>query len=257
MAYIYGKNPIFEAIQSNKPIQKIYVLHRNQSGRIRQIYRLAKEKRIAIVNADAHKMKKMVGDVNHQGIIALVSPVRIGRLDDLIGTISKLKERSGNTGKNCHSRPISLAIADKIQDPHNMGAIIRSAEVFGLKGVIYSGRENVPITEVVVKASAGAALHCPLYRADNLAQAVDRLKEIGFWIYGASLEGDASLWQVDFDRHCAIIIGSEEKGIRPLLQKKCDQLYKIPQIGKTQSLNASVAAGVSFAEIVRQQSIKS
>ena len=134
-----------------------------------------------------------------------------------------------------------------------MGAIIRSAEVLGANGVIFSNRDTVPITDTVVKASAGAALHCPLYLAPNLGRAITALKQQNVWVYGSSLETDFQLWDIDFKRHCAIVIGGEEKGIRPSLAKNCDQLFKIPQPGSTQSLNASVAAGVILAESLRQR----
>jgi len=244
MAYIYGRNPVMEALQTGSIVQKIYVRHGNQSGKISQIYRTAKQQKIVVVNADVKKLQQMVGKVNHQGVVALISPVRIREM----GEFSFTKRRSAS--------PLAFVIADRIQDPHNMGAIIRGAEIFGAAGVIFSARDNTPITEVVVKASAGAALHCPLYRANNLAQTADWLKQNNVWIYGAALDADAALWDIDFNRDCAIIIGSEEKGIRPLLLKKCDQTFRIPQIGKTQSLNASVAAGVVLAEMVRQRSRK-
>ncbi len=253
MAYIYGRNPVLEALQAGKPIQKIYIQHGNQSGKIRQIYHLARQEKIAVTNADSKKLRQMVGDSIHQGIVALISPVRILAFDELLGTLSQQFKATKKRQEPNRISSLSLVIADRIQDPHNMGAIIRSAEVFGAQGVIFSTRETVPITETVVKASAGAALHCPLYRADNLGQAIDRLKKTNFWIYGAALDTDALIWEVDFNRHCAIIIGSEEKGIRPSLQKKCDQLFKIPQFGKTQSLNASVAAGIVLSEMKRQQ----
>jgi 23S rRNA (guanosine2251-2'-O)-methyltransferase len=241
MSLIYGRNPVLEALSNPDTIQKIYVQHGLQHPKIRQIYKLAKQHSIAISNADVGKLRQMVGDTNHQGVVALIAPVKIRDFWSL--DLDKAKQ----TGQLC------LVIADRIQDPHNMGAIIRSAEIFGARGVVFSTRENVPITDVVVKASAGAALHCPLYRADNLVKAAQWLKENGVWIYGAALETKVSLWQVDFNRHCAVVIGNEEKGIRPLLQKHCDQLFRIPQIGKTQSLNASVAAGVTLAEMLRQR----
>ena len=238
MSVIYGRNPVLEALQHPGQVQKIYVQHGSQSGKLGQIYRIARQQKLPMVTADPRKLQQMVGAVNHQGVVALIAAVQVLDLDEL--TLPQ-------------DRDACLVIADRIQDPHNMGAIIRSAEVFGAQAVIFSTRENVPITDTVVKASAGAALHCPLYRADNLVNAVRALKPLGVWVYGAALEADVPLWEVDFRRHCAVIIGSEEKGIRPLLLKNCDQTFRIPQIGQTQSLNASVAAGVTLAEMLRQR----
>jgi 23S rRNA (guanosine2251-2'-O)-methyltransferase len=243
MSYIYGRNPVLEALLHGQAVQKIYIQHGNRGGKIQHVYRLARQHKIVVTNADAKKLRQMVGDANHQGVVALISPVRVLAFEELF-------EQSDRAAP-----PVCLLLADRIQDPHNMGAIIRSAEIFGVQGVIYSSRENVPITDTVVKASAGAALHCPIYQANNLAHAADLLKEKGIWLYGASLEGTATLWELDFKRDCAIIIGSEEKGIRPLLQKKCDLLFRIPQVGATQSLNASVAAGVVLAEMLRQRKL--
>lgn len=241
MSYIYGRNPVLEALSQPGTIQKIYIQHSSQPGKVSQIYSIARKNSIAIVNADPGKLRQMVGDVNHQGIVALIAPVQVFDLLELDLPVTA-------------TAPMCLVITDRIQDPHNMGAIIRSAEIFGANGVIFSTRENVPITEVVVKASAGAALHCPLYRADNLVKAAQWLKENNVWIYGTAVDAGDTLWDVDFRRHCAIVVGSEEKGIRTLLEKQCDQTFRIPQIGKTQSLNASVAAGVVLAEMVRQRS---
>ena len=136
-----------------------------------------------------------------------------------------------------------------------MGAIIRSAEVLGVHGLVYSDRENVPVNDTVMKASSGAALHLPIYKAGNLSRALASLKELGLWAYGAAVEGAVPIWESDFRRDCVLLIGNEEKGIRPGLIKHCDGLFYIPQAGKTQSLNASVAAGIALSEVVRQRQI--
>ncbi len=241
MPYIYGINPIVEALEHQRPIQKIYLQHGRQGGRTRQIYTLAKRQRVPVVNIDQRKVKQLVGDVRHQGAIALISPVDIRSLNDLIEAVPD------------NNQPFALTIVDRIQDPHNMGAIVRSAEVLGQNGILFSLKGGVPITDTVMKASAGAALHLPLYETHNLSQAIDRLRDKGLWIYGAALEGNKMLYEVDFDRPHAIIIGGEDKGIRSKLREKCDELFLIPQSGKTESLNASVAAGIIMAESSRQR----
>ncbi len=250
MPYIYGRNPVISALEQEDAVQKIYVQHGLQGNKIRHIYRIARAQNISITNADARKLKQLAGNGNHQGIVALIAPVEILPLEALLDLVTWRQNTEGE-----HNIPPSIVVLDRLQDPHNMGAIIRSAEIFSVEGVLFSDRENVPVTDTVVKASAGAAMHCPLYKADSLSRAVEQLKENGVWIYGTSLEGSKSLWEMDFRRPCAIIIGNEEKGLRPLLQKKCDELFYIPQSGKTQSLNASVAAGIVLAEITRQRQI--
>lgn len=239
MQYIYGRNPVIEALRHGKEIQKLYLLYDARGEKINTIYRLTKQRRIPLTRADAKKFRSMVGDALHQGVVALVSSIRTLTLDEQLSSL------------NPH-QPGCLLILDRIQDPHNMGAIIRSGEVFGAEGVIFSSRENVPITETVLKASAGAALHLPLCKVDKLSRAVRQLKDDGFWVYGTSPDAKVNLWEMDFRRKCAIIIGNEEKGIRPSLLKECDDLFKIPQSGKTESLNASVAAGIILAEVQRQ-----
>lgn len=241
MAYIYGRNPVIEALTEGGAVQKVYIQHGQRSGKIQLIYRLSRQQKIPIVTADARKLNQMVGQVVHQGVVALTVPVQILSEDDFQDHLERV------------AAPACFLILDQIQDPHNMGAIIRSAEVFGADGVIFTGSGSSPVTEVVVKSSAGAALKIPLYRVGNLARMLDLLKEKNLWIYSSSLSGDTPLWQVDLRRSCAIIIGGEKKGVRSLLQKKSDVLFMIPQKGATQSLNASVAAGVILSEMLRQR----
>jgi 23S rRNA (guanosine2251-2'-O)-methyltransferase len=240
MPHIVGRNPVVEALQNNQPIEKIYIQYNSHGDKISHIYKLARSGKIPITKIDSRKIKKIVGEVNHQGVIALISPIRTVTLETLLENATK--------GTN----PSFMAILDRINDPHNMGAIIRSAEVFGASGVIYPAKENVPLTETVIRASAGAAFHIPICKSGNLVATIEQLKESGFWIYGSETVARDELWKMDFNRNCAIIIGGEEKGIRPLIRKHCDVSFKIPQIGKTGSLNASVAAGVIFSEVLRQ-----
>ena len=242
MPYIYGRHPVMDALKHGDDIQKIYVQHGLQGEKIKRVQRAARQRKVNIVTADPRKLKQMAGNGNHQGIVALISPVKILPFETFLTTFS--------SEQDCQT----LVVLDRIQDPHNMGAIIRSAEIFGAAGLLFSERDNVPVTDTVVKASAGAAMHCPIYKADNLGKAINRLQEAGMWLFGAALNDDAKpIWKIDFNRHCGIIIGNEEKGLRPLLQKKCDDLFYIPQVGKTQSLNASVAAGIALSEMTRQR----
>ncbi|RMF60372.1 MAG: 23S rRNA (guanosine(2251)-2'-O)-methyltransferase RlmB, partial [Calditrichaeota bacterium] len=241
MSYIYGRNPVLEALRSNREVQKIYIAHGAHGSHIREIYKLAKRNRIPISNASHKKIQQMVGDVIHQGVVALISPVEIKSMDNLLHQLPNFPQ------------PLTLVIADRIQDPHNLGAIIRSSKALGASGLVISLRDSTPITDTVIKASAGAALKFPIFKAKNLAQAVDLLKENNVWIYGASLESEVVLWEMDFKRNCAIVVGSEGKGIRPIIQKKCDQLFHIPLSGQVESLNASVATGIILAEALRQR----
>lgn len=241
MPHIFGRNPVIEALKNNQPIEKIYLHHKAHGDKINYIYKLARSNQIPISKIDSRKIKQIAGDANHQGVIALVSTIRTITIDDLLERVSR------------QNKSRCLVLLDRINDPHNMGAIIRSAEVLGAAGIIYPAREGVPLTETVVKTSAGAAFHIPICKSANLVKTIQQLKENGFWIYGSSANADTILWEMDFDRNCAVVIGSEEKGMRPLVEKQCDVLFRIPQSGKTQSLNASVAAGIILAEIFRRQ----
>jgi 23S rRNA (guanosine2251-2'-O)-methyltransferase len=241
MPHIFGRNPVIEALKNNQPIEKIYIHHGAHGENINHIYKLARSHKTPVTKIDSPKIKQIAGNVNHQGVIALISSIPTLTVDELL--------RSLQSGKNFPC----LVLLDRINDPHNMGAIIRSGEVLGASGIIYPTRENVPLTETVVKASAGAAFKIPICKSENLTKTIQQLKENDFWIYGTSVDADNIIWEVDFKRNCAIIIGSEEKGIRPLVKKHCDILFAIPQIGETESLNASVAAGIILAEIARQK----
>lgn len=241
MPHIFGRNPIIEALKDNQPIEKIYVHHRAHGDKINHIYKLARSNQIPITKIDSGKMKQIAGDANHQGAIALISPIKTVALEAMLEKVAKKNQSS------------CFVLLDRINDPHNMGAIIRSAEIFGAAGIIYPARENVPLTETVVKASAGATFHIPICRSANLVKSIQQLKEEGFWIYGSSVNAETTLWEMDFNRNCAIVVGSEEKGLRPLVEKQCDVLFSIAQVGKTESLNVSVAAGIILAEVSRQQ----
>jgi 23S rRNA (guanosine2251-2'-O)-methyltransferase len=240
MPHIFGRNPVIEALQNKQAIEKIYIQHGAHGDKINHIFKLARSAKIPITKIDNRKINQISSKVNHQGVIALISPVKTLDINQLLQIVKKDKKFP------------YIVLLDRINDPHNMGAIIRSAEVFGASGIIYPTRESVPITETVVKASAGAVFHIPICKSDNLVKTIQLLKENDFWIYGSSAEATTNLRDTDFNRNCAIIIGSEEKGIRPLIKKNCDILFGIPQIGKTESLNASVAAGITFSEIAHQ-----
>ncbi len=237
---VAGKNPVLEALLQKSTIEKIYILHGQQDNKTRQIYRLARQQRIPVVTADLRKLHQLAPQMQHQGVVALLSPISLLSLAALLERLEGI------------SHPHFLVLLDRIQDTHNLGAIIRSAEVLGGKGVILPERESAPITPAVMKTSAGAIFHLPITRVTNLGQAIQHLQEKGYWIYGTVKDAPTFLWQVDFRRPCAIIIGNEARGIRPGLLKRCDTVFTIPQKGKTESLNASVAAGIIFAEFLRQ-----
>ena len=245
MPFIYGFKPVLEALEAGQSIDKIYLQSGRRNALIGKVYKLAKAQKIQVVNADQKKMRAIAGNVKHRGIAAFASNINYIPLEDLIEKIQKKGEHP------------NLILLDKIQDPHNFGAIIRSAEVLGAHGILFSLRESVPVTEVVIKASAGAVFNIHMCKIDNMAQAIDYLRNCGLWIYSSSSHADEKeLWEMDFLRPQTIIIGSEGKGVRSLLLKKSDEIFRIPQVGKTESLNASVSAGIILAEVLRQRRMK-
>lgn len=238
---IYGKNPVLEALQSGIAVQKIYLQHGQHGQRKREIVRLARRRHVPISEVDAGRMRELAGNVAHQGVVALVSPVRLLELEALIAAALEA------------SQTPCLVFADGIEDPQNLGAMIRSAEVLGAGGLIFPARKASPITTAVVKASAGAIWHLPLCRVTSPAHALTLLKEAGFWVYGADGRAKEPLWAMDFARPVVLAVGSEGKGLSHSLRKHCDALFAIPQVGRTESLNASVAAGIALYEALRQR----
>lgn len=244
MPVILGLNPVLEALQSGQAIDKIFLLSSKKGSVISKIYNIARKQHIPVVRADKRKLEKLTGSSMHRGVVALLPPLQYISLEELIVKINLLLENA------------NILILDKIQDPQNFGAIIRSAEVLGVHAIIFSLNENVPVTDSVVKASSGAVFHIDICKVNNLSQTVRTLQHAGVWIYASSLKAEKSLWEIDFQRPHATIIGSEGKGIQQLLVKNSDEIFKIPQIGKTESLNASVAAGVILTEVLRQRNFK-
>jgi 23S rRNA (guanosine2251-2'-O)-methyltransferase len=241
MPVIYGINPVIEALRSQRPLDKIFILASKKAALSSRIYPLAKKNRIPVVLTDHQKMATLVKGAKHQGIAALLSPIQYMSLMNLLEKVDGI------------TIPASLTMIDAIQDPHNFGAIIRTAEVLGSQGIIFSSKENVTITDTVVKSSAGAVFHIDICKVVNLSQTTQYLQERGLWIYASSAKSEKALWEIDFQRPHAIIVGSEGKGVRPLLLKRSDDTFCIPQLGKTDSLNVSVATGIILGEILKQR----
>lgn len=230
-----------EALRAKEPIDKIYILSTKSDPVVGKIFGQAKSQNIPVVKADRIKMGKLSDGKKHQGVIALIPPISYVPLEMLVEKVQKSGEH-----------PVYL-ILDRITDPQNFGAIIRSAEVLGIHGIIFSIRESVPVTDQVIKASAGAIFHLDICKVSNIAVTLDYLKKCGIWVYASSSNTPKQLWDMDFTGPTAIIIGSEGKGVRPLLIKNSDDIFSIPQKGKTESLNVSVAAGIIMGEIMKQR----
>lgn len=235
---IIGRNPVIEALKSNTPIDTIYI--DGNGGSLGLIRRLAKEKNIVVKDTQDKKLSQLAGGASHQGVVA------IGAFGEYV-SVEDILEVSRKKG----TKPF-IIICDEIEDPHNLGAIIRTAETAGADGIIIPKRRSASLNATVAKTSAGAISYVPVARVSNLASCIDTLKENGVWIYGTDASG-SDYCQTDFTGSLALVIGSEGFGISRLIQKKCDFMVKLPMYGNINSLNASVASGIFMYEVVRQR----
>jgi 23S rRNA (guanosine2251-2'-O)-methyltransferase len=248
MNIIIGRKPVLEALNSNEEIEQVYILFGQQGNIINAIRVAAKKKGIKCNQIPLERFKTYSPSQNSQGVIALKQDFKFSSLDEILQKTLSFGEGLGE------AFPLIL-ILDEIQDPHNVGAILRSAECSGVNGIILTKHNSATITSTVTKVSAGATEHLQICQVNNLSQTIDELKEKGFWIVGSSLENAKNYTEVDYKIPIALIVGNEEKGIRKLTASKCDFLVKVPMIGKIQSLNVSVATGILLFEILRQRQL--
>lgn len=238
---VLGRNPVLEAIRSGRSIDKILIKKGRYEGSIASIVRKAKEKNIIIQQVEKQKLDHIAEGENHQGIIAFVSAYDYVSVSDILKSASDKGE------------PPFVIICDKITDPHNLGAIIRTANCVGAHGVIIPKRNSVGLNSVVAKTSAGAVEYTPVAKVTNIASLIDELKSEGLWIAAADMDGDV-MYNADLTGALALVIGSEGEGISRLVKEKCDFTVSIPMNGDINSLNASVAASVLMYEALRQRS---
>ncbi len=241
MSLIIGRKPVLEALNSDEEVSQVFILFGQEGGIIEAIRVAAKKKGIKVNQVPFEKFRQITQSKIAQGVAASKSEQKYYDLYEIISESKK-------------SQYPLLLILDSIQDTHNVGAILRSADCSGVDGIIITKNNSAPINETVVKTSAGASEHVKITLINNLAQTIDELKQKGFWIVGSYLEGAKDYTKVDYKVPIAVIVGNEEKGIRKLTADKCDHLVRIPMKGKIQSLNVSVATGVLLFEILRQRS---
>lgn len=238
---IEGRNAVIEALKTDRTIEQILIAKGDMEGSINVVLGLAKEKKIVVKEVDRKKLNQMSETKAHQGVIAIVTPYKYCEIEDIL-----------NCAKERGEDPF-IIVLDEIEDPHNFGSIIRTAEVCGAHGIIIPKRRNVGVTPVVYKSSTGAIEHMKISKVTNINMVLNTLKEKGIWIYGADMDGESYCYDVDFRGGVALVIGSEGRGISKLVKEKCDVIVKIPMKGKITSLNASVAAGVMMYEVLKQK----
>ncbi|MCC8168807.1 MAG: 23S rRNA (guanosine(2251)-2'-O)-methyltransferase RlmB, partial [Oscillospiraceae bacterium] len=237
---IIGRNPVLEAIRSGRSIDKILIKKGRYEGSIVPIIRKAKDAKIPIQEVDSAKLDAVAEGENHQGIIAYVSAYEYVSVEDIL---TRARERN---------EPPFVIICDKITDPHNLGAILRTANCVGAHGVIIPKRGSAGLNSVVAKTSAGAVEYTPVAKVTNIAGTIEALKKNGMWIAGADMDGE-EMYNLDLRGALGLVIGNEGEGISRLVKESCDFLAKIPMNGEINSLNASVAAGILMYEALRQR----
>jgi len=239
---IYGFNPVLEALKADRQtLNKILIAEGRESPSLRALQQLAREKGIPVHRCPREFLNRETGSERHQGVLAYQAGASYASWEDLERRIQ------GTSGYSL------ILVLDSIEDPQNLGSLIRTAEACGVRGILIPKDRAAGLTPAVIRVSAGATAHIPVVRVTNLVQTIEDLKKEGFWIVGADARGEKSLYEMKFDMNVALVIGSEGKGIRPLLLKKCDFTVSIPMRGKVSSLNTAIAGAVILFEILRQQ----
>ena len=241
---IEGRNAVIEALRAGRTIDKIFIARGEVDKTLGHIASKAREKGIVVVEADRRKLDFMSQTKAHQGVIALAAVREYCTVDDIFSVAEERGEAP------------FIIICDEISDPHNLGAIIRSAECAGAHGVIIPKRRSAGLTAIVDKSSAGAVEHMAIARVPNIPAAIKELKDRGVWIYGTAADGQSQLWETDLSGSIGLVIGSEGDGMGRLVRESCDFVISLPMRGRLNSLNASTAAAVTMYEILRQRTQK-
>ncbi len=238
---VEGRNAVLELLNSDRDINKIFVQAGEKHGSINKIIAIAKENRVVVTEVEKSKLDFMSKTNNHQGVIAVVPPFNYCEVEDILDLAKQRNEDA------------FVLILDGIEDPHNLGSIIRTAETAGVHGIIIPKRRSVTVNSTVSKVSAGAVEHMKIARVNNINETIRKLKEHGLWIIGTDMNTNTYYYNQDLKGDIAIVIGSEGFGISRLVKENCDMLVKIPMKGKITSLNASVSAGIIIYEAVKQR----
>lgn len=243
--FIYGVNPVIEALKVFKDGVKRVILSETRKGkRIEEVIKLAELYGVDLLYERKEYLSRIAGTQNHQGVVGLIPEFRYVDVDEIL-------KRWRASSERCF-----ILVLDSIYDPQNLGAIIRNAEVFKVHGVIIPKNRSVSITPAVIKTSSGGVFHVPVARVVNLASVIDYLKDNDIWIVGASPEAQAPLYSYDFNTDISIVLGGEDKGIRPVIRKRCDVLLAIPIKGDINSLNVASAGAIFLYEVSRQRGFK-
>lgn len=237
---IAGRNAVMEALRSQRSINKILLQDGAKGGSVSEIIAIARERGLVLEIVKAEKLDKMVPGIRHQGIVAIVAPIAFKNLEDIFAKAAAKNE------------PPFILLLDELQDPQNVGAIIRTADAAGVHGILLPKRRSCPLNAVVAKISAGAVEYVPVVQIGNIAQTIEELQERGCWVVGADMDG-ATYYESNLKGALVLVIGAEGKGLGRLVKQKCDAIVSIPMVGGVSSLNASNAAAILMYEAVRQR----
>lgn len=243
--FVAGRNSVLEALKSGRPVNKLLVAKGERHGSLREIVGLARSLHLVVQEVEVAKLAELTGGMRHQGIVAMVAPVAYAEVEDILAKAQALGE------------PPFIVLLDELEDPHNLGAILRTADAAGVHGVLIPKRRSAPLSATVAKTSAGAVEYVPVARVGNVVQAIEGLKKAGLWVVGADMDGDKPYYQADLAGPLLVVIGGEGRGLSRLAKEACDFLVRIPMRGRITSLNASVACSLVLYEVFRQRESKS
>ncbi|WP_423791414.1 23S rRNA (guanosine(2251)-2'-O)-methyltransferase RlmB [Mitsuokella jalaludinii] len=238
---LVGRNAVTEALKSGRGINKLWIASGDREGSVSEIAALAKERGIVVQYVERAKIEAFAGGHRHQGVLAYVAPVPYAELDDIL----KAAEEKGEA-------PF-LVLLDELEDPHNLGALLRTADATGVHGILIPKRRSVSLNATVAKTSAGAVEYVPVARIGNIAQTLKKLKEKGFWVAGADMDGEKAYYEADLTGPLVLVVGSEGRGMSRLTKEACDFIVSMPMVGRINSLNASVAGSILMYESMRQR----
>lgn len=238
---LVGRNAVTEALKSGRGINKLWIASGDREGSVAEIAALAKERGIVVQYVERAKIESLAGGHRHQGVLAYVAPVPYAELDDIL----KAAEAKGEA-------PF-LVLLDELEDPHNLGALLRTADATGVHGILIPKRRSVSLNATVAKTSAGAVEYVPVARIGNIAQTLKKLKEKGFWVAGADMDGEKAYYEADLTGPLVLVVGSEGRGMSRLTKEACDFIVSMPMVGRINSLNASVAGSILMYESMRQR----
>jgi 23S rRNA (guanosine2251-2'-O)-methyltransferase len=242
--FVAGRNSVAEVLKSGRSINKILVAKGERHGAIKEIIGQARSQGLVVQEVDPAKLDQITEGMRHQGVVAMVAPVAYAELEDILGKAQESGEQP------------FIVLLDELEDPHNVGAILRTSDATGVHGVLLPKRRSSPLTATVAKTSAGAVEYVPVARIGNISQTLKKLKKQGLWVVGADMDGDKNYYEADLTGPIVVVVGSEGQGMGRLTKEECDFVVRIPMKGKITSLNASVACSLLLYEVLRQRELK-